>query len=56
MLLIFSQQKVYGVPVDGSTNPSWLETEQKQQMLEKHKLFVTADKFDNTHEVGAILV
>lgn len=48
------QQKVYGVRVDGSTNPSWLETEQKQQMLEKHKLFVTADKFDNTHEVGAI--
>lgn len=48
------QQMVYGVRVDGSTKPSWIQTELKQQMLEKHKLFVTADKFDNTHEVGAI--
>ena len=48
------QQKVYGVRVDGSIKPSWVEAELKQQMLEKHKLFVTADKFDNTHEIGAI--
>lgn len=48
------QQKVYGVRVDGSTKESWVETELKQQMLEKHGLFVTADKFDNTHEIGAI--
>lgn len=48
------QQKVYGVRVDGSIKPSWVEAELKQRMLEKHKLFVTADKFDNTHEVGAI--
>jgi hypothetical protein len=45
---------VYGVRVDGSEKPNWLEAERKQQMLEKHKLFVTADKFDNTKEVGAI--
>lgn len=48
------QQKVYGVRVDGSVKSDWVVTERKQQMLEKHKLFVTADKFDNTHEVGAI--
>lgn len=48
------QQMVYGVRVDGSTKPSWVQTELKQQKLEKHKLFVTADKFDNTDEVGAI--
>ena len=48
------QQMVYGVRVDGSEKPNWLEAERKQQMLEKHKLFVTADKFDNTKEVGAI--
>lgn len=48
------QQMVYGVRVDGSEKPTWLEAERKQKMLEKHKLFVTADKFDNTKEVGAI--
>lgn len=53
-LIDIFQQMVYGVRVDGSETLSWLETERKQQMLEQHKLFVTADKFDNTHEVGAI--
>lgn len=48
------QQMVYGVRVDGSNKPSWVQTELKQRMLEKHKLFVTADKFDNTDEIGAI--
>ena len=48
------QQMVYGVRVDNSEKPTWLQAERKQQMLEKHKLFVTADKFDNTKEVGAI--
>lgn len=48
------QQMIYGVRVDGSENPSWVQAELKQQMLEQHKLFVTADKFDNTKEVGAI--
>lgn len=53
-LIDIFQQKIHGVRADGSTKPSWVEAELKQQMLEKHKLFVTADKFDNTHEVGAI--
>ena len=48
------QQKVFGVRVDGSKKPDWILAEQKQCMLEKHKLFATSDKFDNTHEVGAI--
>ena len=48
------QQMVYGVRVDGSTKETWKITERKQQMLEKHKLFVTADKFNNDKETGAI--
>lgn len=48
------QQKVYGVRVDGATAPSWILAEQKQQVLERYKLFVTADKFDNTEEIGAV--
>ena len=48
------QQKVYGVRVDKAEAPSWLLAEQKQQVLERYKLFVTADKFNNTDEIGAV--
>lgn len=48
------QQQVYGVRLDGNTNPVWVEAEKKQQHLEKAGLFVTADKFGDTNEVGAI--
>lgn len=47
-------QQIYGVRVDGSSNPQWVSAEQKQQALEKFKLFATHDKFDDSHEVGAI--
>jgi hypothetical protein len=47
-------QMIYGVRVDGSDNPVWLEAEAKQQQLEKFKLFATHQKFDDAHEVGAI--
>jgi len=47
-------QMIYGVRVDGSEDPKWLEAERKQQMLERFKLFATHDKFDNSHEIGAI--
>ena len=50
---IFEQQ-VFGVRVDHSTNPYWLETELKQQAIEKHGLFVTAKKFGDDTEPGAI--
>lgn len=48
------QQMVYGVRVDGANDPTWIEVEKKQQYLESAGLFVTADKFKDTHEVGAI--
>lgn len=47
-------QIIYGVRVDGSTNPQWISIEQKQQALEKFKLFATHEKFDDSHEIGAI--
>lgn len=47
-------QMIYGVRVDGSEDPKWIEAELKQQQLEKFKLFATHKKFDDAHEVGAI--
>lgn len=48
------QQQIFGVKIDGSKNPKWIETEKKQQILEKWDLFVTHDKFNNAHMPGAI--
>lgn len=47
-------QMVYGVRLDNSDNPLWLDAELKQQYLEKNGLFVTADKFGDTDQPGAI--
>ena len=47
-------QQVFGVRVDGSTNPEWIETEKKQRHLENADLFVTNEKFGNINETGAI--
>lgn len=47
-------QQIFGVRIDNSTNPAWVEAEQKQQHIEKNDLFVTANKFHNTTENGAI--
>lgn len=47
-------QMVLGVRLDGSTNPIWLEAERKQTFLEEADLFVTNEKFGNTHQPGAI--
>lgn len=50
---IFEQQ-VFGVRVDRSTDPIWVETELKQQAIEKYGLFVTAKKFGDDNEPAAI--
>lgn len=50
---IFMQQ-VYGVRLDGAKNKEWEEAELKQQHLENAELFVTAEKFGDTHMPGAI--
>jgi len=47
-------QMVQGVRMDGSTDPTWVDAELKQQYLASADLFVTAEKFGNTHEPGAI--
>lgn len=47
-------QMIYGVRCDGSTNKIWVEAEKKQQYLEQNGLFVTADKFGDTNQDGAI--
>ena len=44
----YYQQMIYGVRVDGSKNPTWVEAELKQQYIEQADLFVTADKFGDT--------
>lgn len=47
-------QMVYGVRVDGSQNPDWIKVEEKQQIVESYDLFVTANKFGDTDQAGAI--
>lgn len=47
-------QQVYGVRIDNSDNPIWIRTEEKQQLIEKFDLFVTAKKFGDEDEIGAI--
>jgi hypothetical protein len=53
-LIDIFEQQVFGVRVDGSTNPIWVEAERKQQHIERHGLFVTAKKFGDEDQPGAI--
>lgn len=48
------EQKVTGVRVDGSKNPEWLDAERKQQHIENNGLFITAKKFGDDDQSGAI--
>lgn len=48
------QQQIYGVRVDGSKNPNWLQVERKQQFLEQAGLFLTDKKFGDTNQPGAV--
>jgi hypothetical protein len=48
------RQMVLGVRLDGNIDAKWLEAELKQQHLEESDLFVTAEKFGDTHMPGAI--
>lgn len=50
---IFMQQ-VFGVMVDGSKNTRWKEAAKKQKHLASADLFVTHEKFNDTHMPGAI--
>jgi hypothetical protein len=48
------EQMVYGVRIDGSTNPLWVITEQKQTAIESRGLFLTSKKFGDHDQPGAI--
>ena len=48
------EQMVYGVRIDGSDNPVWIAASDKQKVLERHGFFVTAKKFGDHEEAGAI--
>jgi len=48
------QQSLFGVRIDGSTDPAWLNIDAKQKAIESRDLFVTAKKFGDTGENGAI--
>lgn len=47
-------QMIFGVRLDGAVDKDWLEADSKQQHLEDGDLFVTAEKFGNTNQPGAI--
>ena len=47
-------QMIFGVRLDGATDKDWMEADSKQQHLEDGDLFVTAEKFGNTNQPGAI--
>lgn len=48
------QQMIFGVRTDNSDINDWLIAEQKQQYLEKAKMFATHEKFNNTDMPGAV--
>lgn len=48
------EQQVFGVRVDGTKNPIWVEVEQKQRVIESMGFFVTSKKFGDEKEAGAI--
>lgn len=48
------QQMIFGVRIDGSKNPAWVATEEKQRYIEGNGLFVTSKKFNDHMEPGAI--
>lgn len=47
-------QMVYGVEIDGVDTPEWVTAHKKWEHIKAAGLFVTAKKFNNTEEVGAI--
>jgi hypothetical protein len=47
-------QMIYGVEVDNVTEQSWVEAHAKWQHIANAGMFITADKFNDTDQVGAI--
>lgn len=47
-------QMIYGVEVDGVTEQEWVDAHAKWQHIASAGMFVTAEKFNDTDQVGAI--
>ena len=47
-------QMIYGVEVDGVTEQEWVDAHAKWQAIAAGGMFLTADKFNDTEEIGAI--
>jgi hypothetical protein len=47
-------QMIFGVRLDNANYKDWVEANAKQQHLESADLFVTAEKYGNTNQSGAI--
>jgi hypothetical protein len=48
------QQMIYGVEVDGVTEQEWVDAHAKWQAIAAAGMFLTADKFNDTEQIGAI--
>jgi hypothetical protein len=48
------QQMIYGVEVDGVTDPEWVMAHAKWKYIKAAGMFITAEKFNNTDRTGAI--
>ena len=53
-LIDIVQQMIYGVECDGVDDPEWVEMHEKWEILRDAGMFLTAPKFNNTEESGAI--
>jgi hypothetical protein len=47
-------QMIYGVEVDGVTEQEWVDAHAKWKCISDAGMFITADKFNDTEQVGAI--
>lgn len=47
-------QMIYGVEVDGVLEPEWVDAHAKWQHVARAGMFLTAEKFNDTDQVGAI--
>jgi hypothetical protein len=47
-------QMIYGVEVDGVTEPQWVDTHTKWKHVSAAGMFLTHEKFNDTDQVGAI--
>lgn len=47
-------QMIYGVQIDGVTDPEWVAAHEKWLHLAKAGMFLTHEKFNDTNQIGAI--